>query len=364
LVDQAPALSFRHDKKLVVDLPHPLSAGTPFSVAIGYSGPPVQQPSEFVPFVDHLGMQFKGDNAYVVSEPDGARYWFPANDHPRDKAAFRFEITVPVGFTGVANGSLVAVERNIPDALGRQNNGDRYIWEHALPMAPYLATIAVGKYVRLEGASPAGVRLRSYVFPERQADFERMMPAVGAAIDWMAQRFGAYPFPEFGYVMVKGLGASLETQTMVVLDETSVNEPTMIHELAHMWFGDWVSLDSWRDVWRNEGFATYVQMLWEARKNPAALDEQLARSLRTIPASQYPIGDPPRAQLFAGDTYSKGALTAHALRKALGDQAFYAGLRSYFKRYGGGTATRDEFQAALEDASGKPLKDVLDRWLS
>jgi len=362
-VDQAPALSFRHDKKLVIDLPRPLSAGTPFTIAIGYSGPPVQEPSEFVPFVDHLGMQFKDDNAYVVSEPDGARYWFPANDHPRDKAAFRFEITVPVGFIGVANGSLVATQLNIPDALGRQMNGDRYIWEHALPMAPYLATIAVGNYVRLEGASPGGVRLRSYVFAERRADFERVMPAIGAAIDWMAQRFGPYPFPEFGYVMVKGLGASLETQTMVVLDETNVNAPTMVHELAHMWFGDWVSLDSWRDVWRNEGFATYVQMLWDARDNPAALDGQLASSLQTIPASQYPIGDPPHQQLFAGDIYNKGALLAHALRKAVGDEAFYQGLRDYFKRYGGGVATRVEFQAALEDAAGKSLNDVFERFL-
>ena len=189
-------------------------------------------------------------------------------------------------------------------------------------------------------------------------------PPIGAAVDWMGQRFGAYPFPEFGYVMVKGLGASLETQTMVLLDETSVNEPTMIHELAHMWFGDWVSLDSWRDVWRNEGFATYVQMLWDARNNPAALDERLAPSLRTIPASQFPIGDPPRAQLFAGDTYNKGALLAQALRKAIGDQAFYTGQRDYFKRYGGGVATRAEFRAALEDAAGKSLNDLFDRWLS
>jgi aminopeptidase N len=362
-VGKADARSTRHGRKLLVELPQPLGAGTPFSVTVDYSGQPLAERSEFVPFIGHLGLQFVDETAYVVSEPDGARYWFPANDHPRDKAAFRFELTVPHGLTGVANGRLVATEPNLPDALGRGETGDRYIWEHDQPMATYQATIAVGRYERVDGASPGGVPLRSYVFPKRRADFERLMPAVGAAVDWLGERFGRYPFPEFGYVTVKGLGASLETQTMVVLDERSLDEATMVHELAHMWFGDWVSLDSWRDVWRNEGFATYAQMLWEARADPAALDRRLAPEIQRPPPSQYPIGDPPRGQLFAGETYNRGALLAHALRQASGDKAFYAGLREYFAKYGGGTASQADFQSALERAAGRPLQEIFDRWL-
>ncbi|MCP4543444.1 MAG: M1 family metallopeptidase, partial [Chloroflexi bacterium] len=319
----------------------------------------------YVPFISHLGLYYPSDDSlFVVSEPDGARYWFPSNDHPRDKATFRFELSVPEGLTGVANGVLVETRVGVPQAFPDGAAGDLYVWEHDHPMATALVTVAVGDYQRLESISPDGTLLRHYVFPERQAEFQNVEARIGEMIDWMSDLFGPYPFDAFGYVMVAGLGASLETQTMVILSEESINDGTMSHEMAHMWFGDWVNLDSWGTMWRNEGFATYVSMMWRMRDDPGALEQRMVDITQSVLEndSGYPLNDPPPAQLFGSDSYAKGAVVVHALRQEVGDEAFFGGLRAYLERYGGGTATDAEFQAVMEEAAGVSLDAFFEQW--
>ncbi|MEA4909709.1 MAG: M1 family metallopeptidase [Anaerolineaceae bacterium] len=355
----------RPANKLQIDFPTPLAQGEAFTLEVTYHGTPTMEPSAYVPFVDSLGLQFDAETStiYVVAEPDGAHYWFPCNDHPQDKATFRFELTVPEGQVGVANGSLVDTRTEVQNAFPDGRPGDLYIWEHNYPMAPYLATAAVGNYVRVESTSPGGVHLRSYVFPENQAYFENLSPTLGEMIDWMGAQFGPYPFEEFGYVQVNGLGASLETQTMVILSVSS-GESTMAHELSHMWFGDWVSLDSWGEIWRNEGMATYVTQMWEARNNPDGLEQALQDWEQDIEAnpSGYPLGSPPKMEMFGRDSYYKGAVVFHALRTEIGDQAFFQGVQTYLQRYGGGSASDPQFQEVMEEASGKSLDNFFEAW--
>jgi aminopeptidase N len=355
---------FRQDDKLIVDLPAPLSADAPFTLHIAYSGEPVAEASAYVPFISHLGLYQSSDNLFVVSEPDGARYWFPSNDHPRDKATFRFELIVPEGLTGVANGVLVETRTGVPQAFPDGTAGDLHVWEHDYPVATALVTVAVGNYRRLESISPDGIPLRHYVFPERQAEFQDVEATLGEMIDWMSDLFGPYPFEAFGYVTVTGLGASLETQTMVILSQESINDGTMSHEMAHMWFGDWVNLDSWGTMWRNEGFATYVSAMWQMRDAPEELEQRMAELGQFVLEndSGYPLNDPPPAQLFGMGSYVKGAVVVHALRQEMGDEAFFNGLRAYFERYGGGTATDAEFQAVMEEAAGVSLDAFFEKW--
>ncbi|MBX3060419.1 MAG: M1 family metallopeptidase, partial [Anaerolineae bacterium] len=306
-------------------------------------------------FASWLGLFYaRDDTLYILSEPDGARYWFPNNDHPRDKASYRFEITVPEGLTAVANGRLLAQENNT------------FIWEHDYPMASYLATIVVGEYERLDGQSPAGVPLRDYIFPGSQPEFERATAATQEALDWMSDLFGDYPYEEFGFVAVHAPGVSLETQTMVLLSTGMFDENTAVHELAHMWFGDWVSLDSWGEMWRNEGFATYISFMWENRDDPEGLELQMEGIRAYLEDSNEwgkPLRNPPPAELFGAYTYIGGALMVHELRQEMGDDAFFSGLKTYFQQYGHGTASDDEFIAVMEDAAGKPLDAFFNRWL-
>jgi aminopeptidase N len=129
-----------------------------------------------------------------------------------------------------------------------------------------------------------------------------------------------------------------------------------------MWFGDWVSLESWGEMWRSEGLATYFAALWPGRDDPSQLAEGLAPGVAEGPQA-FPLRNPPPSQLFSAPIYEEGALLAAELRATLGDEAFYAGLRAYFEQYGGGTASDAEFQAALEAAAGESLEAVFRKWL-
>ena len=363
-VDGLAVTTVREGQKLVVTLPQSLPAGVSFTLSIGYEGTAVQEPSPFLGFFDHLGLIYPGDGTvYAFNQPDGARYWFPANDHPRDKATYRFEITVPQGLTGIANGTLIdRFGQPMPDGSA----GETFVWDHPYPMATNLATVAAGPFRRIDGQSPAGVPLRHYVLPELETDFLAIEPQIGPALDWLAERLGPYPFDSFGFVTVNGTRLSLETQGLVLLSSRTINENIMAHEIAHMWLGDWVSIDSWGDLWRNEGVATYLAALWETRDSPAALDAYVIRTADHVAATTtgYALNDQPPGQLFSSDTYFNSALLFHRLRNEMGDAAFFNGLRLFIARYGGSSADQAAFQAAMEEAAGFTLGYVFDLWLA
>jgi aminopeptidase N len=158
----------------------------------------------------------------------------------------------------------------------------------------------------------------------------------------------------------------METQTMVLLSSNMTGQRTAVHEMAHMWFGNWVSLDSWQEMWRNEGFATYVTMMWQNRGDPEALELEVAGALSSVAENepQYPLGSPPPEYLFGFNTYFEGAAMVHALRQEVGDEAFFTGLRNYFQQFGGGTASDEQFRAVMEQAAGRSLEAFFAEWLS
>ena len=352
----------REGKKLIVTLPEPLAADSSFTLLISYRGHPVFEPSSYIQFVDHLGLHYPdGESIFAIAEPDGARYWFPANDHPRDKAAFRFELLVPDGLVAIANGQLL---EESPAALPNGDLGKLFVWEHNFPMAPYLALVVVGAYERLDGRTPNGIPLRHYVAPDLKEEVLEATGEAEQALDWMTGLFGPYPFETFGYVTAPVPGGSMETQTMVLLSDGMIGKKTAVHELAHMWFGDWVSLDSWSEMWRNEGFATYIQMMWENRNDPEELELQMAAVSSIVEGNDkhYPLNQPPPEYLFELNVYFEGATVAHALRQEMGDEAFFKGLRNYFARFGGGTASDAQFKTVMEEAAGVPLDAFFAEW--
>jgi aminopeptidase N len=172
------------------------------------------------------------------------------------------------------------------------------------------------------------------------------------------------PGEAYGHVTAHVGGVSLETQSMVLLDSSSIGQRTVAHEMAHMWFGDWVSLDSWGEMWRNEGFATYIQIMWETRDDLEDLELQIEGARAGVEGNElnFPLDNPPAEYLFNYNVYYGGAVAVHELRQEVGDEAFFAGLHLYFQRYGGGTASDAEFQAVMEEASGKLLTAFFNEW--
>jgi aminopeptidase N len=353
---------FEHDQgELVVTPPEEIPEGTLFTVDVHYAGAPgnrTQTGSDN--FVD--GWNFYPGGVVVAGEPDGAETWFPSDNHPSDKATYAFHITVAKPYVVAANGVLQG-QTDI-------GNGNRtYDWAMEYPMASYLATIAIGNFTVKENASPKGVPIRNYVDSDVAADVAQPLQVLPAALDYFSSIFGDYPFDVCGAVVHEfPLNFSLEDQTLIIFGDTFLNEQTAVHELSHQWFGDSVSLKDWKDIWLNEGFASYAETLWlEHSQGVGAMRQDLIRRYRDsagVPAEQAVlIGDPGPDHLFDQLVYDRGALTLHALRLKVGDDAFFHILRDYFKRYRDGNAATADFIAVAEKISAQDLENFFQDWL-
>ena len=277
-VDDEDAEFARDDRELTVTPAGPITQGSTFVVEVAYGGVP--EPIEEGGNVFDVGWinDLEDRAAYVVSEPAGAATWFPSNDHPSDKAAFRFRITVPAELTAAANG------RNVDIVEG---DGVRtWVWEHEGPMATYLATVVIGDQVIEEEDGPGDVLIRN-VFPTRLADEVRSsFRRTGEMMDTLDDVIGPYPFDTYGAAMVdEDLFFALENQTLSIFGSSFFGEQAVVHELSHQWFGDHVSPATWQDIWLNEGFATYMEWLWTELDEgiPAAATARAAGGTGTRP---------------------------------------------------------------------------------
>ncbi len=355
----------RDGQELTVTPSSPLSNGEAFTVAVSYNGIPSEMNSEAIP-VPTGWIVFDG-GIYVLSEPDGSASFYPVNDHPLDKASYTFIVTVPKPFEVAANGLLKE----------QTDNGDTitYTFEAKERMASYLATINVAEFNEETDTSPNGVPIRNYYQSTLSADVRKPFARQGEMIDYYSGVFGPYPFEVYGaLVMDTEFGAALENQTMSIfgidmIDTEHVDSTELVvaHELTHQWFGDSVSVADWRDIWLNEGFATYGEGLWlEHTQGSDALNDwvkSLYSDVNTYREYMSAPGDPPADNLFNGGVYEWGGLTLHALRLKVGDEAFFEILKTYYARHADGNATTDDFIAVAEEVSGQDLKQFFTDWL-
>jgi aminopeptidase N len=352
VVRRRPAAFARHGRELVVQPRRPVRRR--FRVAVRYSGSPPQ-------ITDASGAKFgwvdTSDGAVVVSEPDGASNWLASNDYPTDKARWRFELTVPATHTAIANGLLLA-ERD-------EGATKTFVWRERDPMATYLATVAIGVF-SVDDSPVAG--MPSWIAEDPLAapsDFSRM----GEMHAFLADTFGPYPFDSTGAIadFAPTLGYALETQTRPVYS-LPPSEATIVHEIAHQWYGNSVTLASWPDIWLNEGFATYAEWLWNEHDGVQTAEDRFAESYST-PASNEGFWNPPPgnpggpANLFDSTIYERGAMTLHALRRRVGDPDFFRILRRWHARHRYGNAATPDLIRLAQSVSGERLRRLFRRWL-
>ena len=302
--------------------------------------------------------------SYVLNEPDGARSWLPSNDHPSDKSTWTFSITVPTGTTAIANGELVSTT---PSA-----DGDTWVWRQDDPMATYLIQVLTGDYEIVEGTGPHGLPLTSVVL---RADRQKMQPYLDTIDDQIAfyeTVFGPYPLRSYGIAMTDSFGGlAMETQGRSTFSREDfsgsdgfVEELLLSHELAHQWFGDAVTLADWQDIWLNESFATYGEWLWLDHQGLQSLDGAAADALhgrRTQPGR--PTGAPTAGDMFGFNSYEGGAVVLEALRRTVGDDAFFEILQRWVADHEGTSQRTSAFIALAEDVSGQDLTELFDDWL-
>lgn len=239
--------------ELVITPAETIAEGESFSIIVIYNGTPPGP-----------GWNFYRHGVIVAGEPVSASGWFPVNEHPLDKAIYSYQITVPEPLIAASNGTL-------QDTLDNGDGTTTYIWKSQDPIASYLTTVAIAEFDIQTGESASGVPVRNYIYDAARQEIYDIFAQTGEMIDVLETAFGPYPFEAYG-VAVHNLriGFALETQTLSTFGNAFVNESVAVHELAHQWFGNSVSLERWQDIWLNEAFATYAQALWFEYKSGEA----------------------------------------------------------------------------------------------
>jgi aminopeptidase N len=337
--------------------------GAPMKVVVTYGGTPSKvRVGGLKPWVRTK------DGAVAVGEPEIAAWWFPSNDHPRDKASYDISITVPRGVEAISNGVRVAKTRT---ADGR----DRWHWRERSPMATYLAFMAVGQFDVTYGRTRSGLPLVTAVPAGGSAEARRAkrdLARTGGVVAWLSRQWGPYPFGSVGGVVVdSSLSFALENQTRPVYTQDFWDGGSaldvVVHEQAHQWFGDSVSVNRWQDIWLNEGFATFSEWLWSEQHSGDTAKELLMMNYETWPRSdsfwKLPIGRPGKGRELDLPVYDRGAMTLQALRRRIGDRAFFTLTRRWLAQHRYGSGRVEQFTALAEQVSGKQLDGFFKAWL-
>ena len=350
------------ESRLTLTFGAKVPAGSTLVVSVDYKGSPRTMPGPD----GRAGWEELDDGVIVAAQPHGAPTWFPCNDRAADKASYRFTVTTEAAYTVVANGVLTS----------RKQTGRHQVWTYLLdaPVSPYLAALQIGRYVVSELPGPVRSRL---VYPARlRTEVTAAFADQPRMIDFFVERFGPYPYAVYDVVVTDDpLEIPLESATLSTFGSNHAtraweSQRLIAHELAHQWFGNCVTARQWRDIWLHEGFACYAEWLWSQEVGVASTQEQARRHYDGIAgkAQNLLLADPGPKGMFDDRVYKRGALALHAVRAAIGDEAFFEVLRTYVADHRHSVVSTGDFEAAVRIVVGpgegeRVCAEVLDPWL-
>ena len=357
---RAPAKYAARGPRLVVTLKEPLPAGRSFRLTVKYGGAPR-------PLIDKhhgdAGWEELEDGVIVAGQPHGAPTWFPCNDRPDDKASYSITVTAAADYTVVSNGELAERRRGSSTVTWR--------YEQVEPMATYLATVQIGRY-RLRPYDDAPVPMTAAVPADVDEGFEAAFGRQPEMMAHFVELFGPYPFASYtSVVTADDLEIPLESQALSTFGRNFCSDDwdairLVAHELAHQWFGNSVTLARWQDIWLHEGFACYCEWLWSEESGGDSADDWAEHHHAQLAEldQDLVLEDPGPELMFDDRVYKRGALTLHALRRTVGDDAFFALLAAWVAEHTGGSVTTGEFRHFAGEHTGTDLNELFDAWLT
>ncbi|MEV6714965.1 M1 family metallopeptidase [Lentzea sp. NPDC051208] len=342
------------DHELVITPASPLAKSKPFTTVLTYGGEPTTIDDASL---GRSGWQISSTGgAFAAGQPHSATTWFPANDTPRDKAALKVAARVPDGWTAISNG--------LEGPATRDGGWTTFTWSEETPLATYLATVAIDKFEVVRSKLPNGTPVVDAYAPGTSAAKKPIQSQGPEVLAYLETKFGPYPQRAAGSIWVADqIGFSLETQTRPIYAAWADLE-TVVHENAHQWFGDSVSIENWADICLNECLASYAQWLW-LEKEGTDLDQRYRDNVqqrRDRAAFWAPkLYDMGKGNEFRG-VYDKGLMGMHALRKQVGDDVFFKALQTWLTKHRDGNASWPEFEEHFKQASGQPLDGFFSAW--
>lgn len=352
----------RKNNYIIIDSKNQLSKSKEFTVEISYQGKPLNEG------FDSFSFKFIDGNIciYNLSEPNYAPNWWPCKDILTDKFLMDMIITVPDDLTAVSNGILHS-ETSAQDGL------KTFHWKSTYPITTYLVSIAVSKYDKWTETfynkdSSKSMPVEYYSFPNYTEKAKIDWGVTLDMLDFYSEIFGEYPFinEKYGMAMFGWVGGAMEHQTISSMGYTLTTgdrryENVVAHEIVHQWYGDAVSPATWKDIWLNEGFASYGEALWEEHLNgsKALFSYMRKEDYGGFSGTLYN----PEDNLFSTTVYQKGSWVLHMLRGTVGDSTFFNILKTYYEDFKYKSVTTDDFKKVCEKVSGLDLKYFFDQWV-
>ena len=374
-LESGQTLAFEvEDEKLRVRVGKELAAGEKVTTVVEYEATP------------RRGLYFIGPDEFYPDKPvqiwsqgqdQDSRYWFPCYDFPNQRATSEVIATVPEDFFALSNGRLVEVKHQAKEKT------KTYHWKQESPHVSYLITLAAGEYVEIKDQFN-GLPVLYYVPPGREEDARRSFANTPDMLKVFTDLIGVpYPWAKYAQITVADFifggmeNTSATTLTDLTLHDARAHldfssDPLVAHELAHQWFGDYLTCRDWSHAWLNEGFATYFEALYmekhlgtdefryEIYRNAEAyLREDMERYRRPIVNRVYsePI------DIFDRHLYEKASVVLHMMRHTLGDKLFFQSLNHYVNKHKGGVVDTEDLRQAVEEVTGRTMEAFFEQWL-
>jgi len=364
-------LDFEHVQNAIyMVLDRSRQQGEQFKVKIEYEGDAGQDRGFFAGITNKRGNDYDFDVTYTLSEPHNARDWFPVKQVLEDKIdSVTFRLICDTELLAGSNGLLVTL-----DEMGGKH---MLTWKTQYPIAYYLLSFAVADYMDYSFYAPLSeendsVLVQNYLYDTEEVldDWKNQIDETGSMITLFSKLLIDYPFADekYGHSMAP-MGGGMEHQTMTTIHNFSFS--LVAHELAHQWFGDYVTCGNWQDIWINEGFASYMEYVAaEHLRGQEAADDWMEDAISIALGEQMGSVYVPEVEvesvyrLFSyGLSYKKGAVLLHMIRYILdNDELFYEVLKTYLLRYQNGLATGADFQAILEEVSDMDFSCFFEQW--